>query len=182
MKTLVIGGARSGKSAVAARWAGERSRDVCCIVTALAADPEMAARIAQHQRDRPPTWSVVESPLHLADALDSASRFPQLLLIDCLTVWSANCLWPPTKPFDEQPDLEGWRRHRDHFLQQLHDCRRDVILVSNDVGSGIIPDTVAGRLFRDEHGWLNQKTAALCDNVWLVIAGLPQRLSPPTSP
>ena len=163
---------------MAARWAGERSRDVCCIVTAFITDTEMAARIALHQRERPAHWSVVEAPLRLGQALGSASDSVSLLLIDSLTVWSANCLWSPAEPFNEQPDLEGWRRERDLFLQQLGGCQRDVILVTDDVGGGLVPERAAGRLFRDEQGWLNQKTAAVCDEVWWVIAGLPLRLKP----
>ena len=177
MKILVIGGARSGKSSLAARWAAERSSDVCCIVTAIPSDAEMSARIAQHQRQRPVSWSLREEPMHVAKALESESAEHRLLLIDCLTIWSANCLWPPLKPFNPEPDMEGWRRERDLFLEKLQSCTGDVLLVTNEVGSGIVPEPRAARTFRDEHGWLNQRTAAICDATYLVVAGLPVNLT-----
>lgn len=204
MRTFFLGGARSGKSAVATRWAHERSREVCCIVTAAPSDAEMAARIAAHRRERSPHWRVCEAPIALAAAIAAevgrpevadGSRGPALVLIDCLTVWTANCLWPQFVTTADTPqtaqaagpvsapvageipaDIDGWRRERDAFLGALRGCQRDVIVVSNDVGTGIVPDRPAARLFRDEQGWLNQSVAAICDEVYLVTAGLPLRL------
>jgi adenosylcobinamide kinase/adenosylcobinamide-phosphate guanylyltransferase len=191
MKTFLIGGARSGKSSLAARWAGERSRTVCCVVTATASDDEMSARIAAHRQERPQHWRVREEPVRLGAALRDESRASTLLLVDCLTLWTANCLWPPrpemtgtTGPAasatdsdgDLQPDLAGWQAERDDFLACLREATSEVIVVSNEVGTGLVPEHAASRLFRDEHGRLNQMVAAACDEVFLVTAGLALRL------
>ena len=201
MKTLIIGGARSGKSALAARLAQERrAQAVCCILTAIASDAEMTARIAVHRRARPSQWSVREEPVHLATALREAAPSGRLLLIDCLTLWTANCLWPrhstraksssarkasdtraykmvdfaetPGESADIPPDLEFWQRARTDFADALRQSRSDVILVINEIGSGIVPLTAAARIFRDEHGRLAQEIAAICSEVLLVVAGI----------
>ncbi len=178
MKTLLIGGARSGKSSMAAGWALGRSSDVCCLVTATASDPEMTRRIAAHRSERPSHWAVREEPLHLGCAVREESHPGTLLLIDCLSLWTANCLWPASSASDGQPDLQGWRREKDDFVAALRLSRCDLIIVSNEVGTGIVPANAAARLFRDEHGWLNQVVASACDEVFLVTAGLPLRIKP----
>jgi adenosylcobinamide kinase/adenosylcobinamide-phosphate guanylyltransferase len=171
MKTLLIGGARSGKSALAQRWSAERSAEVCALVTGTESDPEMAARIAAHRRDRPSHWRVREEPVHLGRALrDEKSG---LVLVDCLTLWISNCLWPAG-----EADPVAWRRERDDFIDALKGYTADVVIVTNEVGTGIVPDNAASRLFRDEQGWLNQAIAAACDEVYLVTAGLPLCLKP----
>jgi adenosylcobinamide kinase / adenosylcobinamide-phosphate guanylyltransferase len=185
MKTLLIGGARSGKSSLGARWAGERSADVCCVVTATASDAEMSARIAAHRRERPQHWRVREEPVRLGAALRDEARTGALLLVDCLTLWTANCLWPPhpasaatdTHPTrDLQPDMSRWQAERAEFFASLQAVATEVIVVSNEVGTGLVPEHAAARLFRDEHGRLNQGVAAACDAVFLVTAGLALRL------
>jgi adenosylcobinamide kinase / adenosylcobinamide-phosphate guanylyltransferase len=222
MRTLLIGGARSGKSVLAARWSNERSTRVCTVVTGTESDPEMAARIAAHRRERPPHWRVREEPVHLGRALRDAAAPNCLVLLDCLTLWISNCLWPPVPAsrdrrgsanFDGSSgadlvsgpasaaadlaegsmnaaadlvdgsasaaaDLMGWRRERDDFLDTLGACTSDVIIVTNEVGTGIVPNNPASRVFRDEQGWLNQAVAAVCDEVFFVTAGLPLCLKP----
>jgi adenosylcobinamide kinase/adenosylcobinamide-phosphate guanylyltransferase len=173
MRTLLIGGARSGKSALALRWANERSLNICALVTGTETDPEMAARIAAHRRERPPHWRVREEPVHLGFALREETA--ALLLVDCLTLWVSNCLWPPRM---EAPDYAGWHRARDDFLAALHARTAEVIIVTNEVGTGIVPNNEAARVFRDEQGWLNQAVAAICDEVFFVTAGLPMCLKP----
>src|SRR5262245_21392881 len=111
MRTFVIGGARSRKSSLAAKWAAERSQDVCCVVTATASDEEMAARIEAHRRERLQHWRVREEPVRLAAALREEGRTGSLLLVDCLTLWTANCLWPAAAA-DPQADLRGWHAER----------------------------------------------------------------------
>jgi adenosylcobinamide kinase/adenosylcobinamide-phosphate guanylyltransferase len=205
MKTLLIGGARSGKSALALRWSNERASSVCTLVTGIETDPEMAARIAAHRRERPAHWRVREEPVQLGRAVREESqalaagpnapspdaRFPgsppkaaraPLLLIDCLTLWISNCLWPPAQVIDGN-DYATWHRERDDFLDALRACTADVIIVTNEVGTGIVPNNAASRVFRDEQGWLNQAVAAACDEVFFVTAGLPMCLKPsqPTS-
>jgi adenosylcobinamide kinase / adenosylcobinamide-phosphate guanylyltransferase len=186
MKTFVIGGARSGKSSLAARWAAERSQKVCCVVTATASDDEMAARIDAHRRGRPQHWQVREEPLRLDAAVREEGYAGNLLLIDCLTLWTANCLWPPTpmqtpapapsSTTDFQPDLPGWHTQRDAFLQALRAAQGEIIIVSNEVGTSLVPENAAARLFRDEQGRMNQLVAAACDAAFLVTAGLALRL------
>jgi adenosylcobinamide kinase / adenosylcobinamide-phosphate guanylyltransferase len=193
MRTFLLGGARSGKSSLAARWAGERSQNVCCVVTATASDEEMIARIDAHRRERPAHWRLREKPRRLSAALKEESRTGSLLLIDCLTLWTANCLWPPfntavetstaaetpaaaTTSSEFQADLAGWHAERAAFLAALQATRNEILIVSNEVGTSLVPENAAARLFRDEQGRLNQLVAAACDAVFLVTAGLPLRL------
>ena len=175
MRTLLIGGARSGKSTLAQRWAAERSSDVCTLVTGTETDPEMVARIAAHRRDRPPHWRVREEPIHLGRALREETS--GLVLVDCLTLWISNCLWPPDLT-NAETDYSLWRRECQDFLDALTASKSDVIIVTNEVGTGIVPNNAASRVFRDEQGWLNQSVAAICDEVYFVTAGLPLRLKP----
>jgi adenosylcobinamide kinase/adenosylcobinamide-phosphate guanylyltransferase len=175
MRTLLIGGARSGKSALAQRWSAERSSDVCTLVTGTETDPEMVARIAAHRRDRPPHWRVREEPIHLGAALRAERS--GLVLVDCLTLWISNCLWPPDLT-NAETDYTLWRQECQDFLDALQASKLDVIIVTNEVGTGIVPSNAASRIFRDEQGWLNQSVAAVCDEVYFVTAGLPLRLKP----
>jgi adenosylcobinamide kinase / adenosylcobinamide-phosphate guanylyltransferase len=181
MRTFLLGGARSGKSSLAARLAADRSNDVCCVVTAVISDDEMRARIDIHRRERPQHWRVREAPVKLGAALREESAPRRVVLIDCLTLWTTNCLWPPASaPTDPnatfEPDIAGWHAERDAFLSSLADTRHEVIIVSNEVGTGLVPENAAARLFRDEQGRLNQLAAAACDEAFLVAAGLPLRL------
>jgi adenosylcobinamide kinase/adenosylcobinamide-phosphate guanylyltransferase len=190
MRTFLLGGARSGKSSLAARWAAERSKSVCCVVTATASDDEMSARIEAHRRERPQHWRLREEPRRLSAAVRDESRAGGLLLIDCLTLWTANCLWPPASAAsvtstaagasepaaDFQADLPGWHAERDAFLTSVLTASSEIIIVSNEVGTGLVPENAAARLFRDEQGRLNQLVAAACDAVFLVTAGLALRL------
>lgn len=173
MKTLLIGGARSGKSALALRWSNERSSNVCTMVTGTESDSEMTARITAHRRERPTHWRVREEPVELGRAL--REERDGLVLVDCLTLWISNCLWPGAY---EGAGPAAWQHQRTDFLAALSACTLEVILVTNEVGTGIVPDNAAARLFRDEQGWLNQAVAAVCDEVFLVTAGLPLCLKP----
>jgi adenosylcobinamide kinase/adenosylcobinamide-phosphate guanylyltransferase len=144
----------------------------------------MIARIDAHRRERPQHWRLREEPRRLSAAVRDESRAGGLLLIDCLTLWTANCLWPPASAqegtpeaaSDFQPDLAGWHAERDAFLTSVLTASSEIIIVSNEVGTGLVPDNAAARLFRDEQGRLNQLVAAACDAVFLVTAGLPLRL------
>jgi adenosylcobinamide kinase/adenosylcobinamide-phosphate guanylyltransferase len=98
-----------------------------------------------------------------------------LVLIDCLTLWISNCLWPPGS---DAADQVAWHRERSDFLDALSARAADVIIVTNEVGTGIVPGNAAARIFRDEQGWLNQAVAAVCDEVFFVTAGLPLCLKP----
>lgn len=161
---LVLGGARSGKSrhaqALAEACAGPR----VFIATAQAFDTEMEERIAHHRADRGPDWRTVEAPLALADAIADAGE--GVMLVDCLTLWSSNLLLSRGNIEKSTGDL----------IAALVGARGRIILVSNEVGWGIVPDNALARRFRDVAGRINQRVAATVDRVDLVVAGLPMRL------
>ena len=163
MIELVLGGARSGKSAFAERRAKESGRPVTYIATARPEDEEMRERIEHHRRRRRSDWSVVEEPLALAEALRAHAAEERCLLVDCLTVWLSNLLAVEARLAPERAAL----------LEQLPELPGQIILVSNEVGWGLVPMHPVGRRFRDEAGRLNQQVAALCERVMLVAAGLP---------
>jgi adenosylcobinamide kinase/adenosylcobinamide-phosphate guanylyltransferase len=121
------------------------------------------------------------SPAAGPSAAASPSAVAPLLLVDCLTLWISNCLWPPAQVIDGN-DYATWHRERDDFLDALAACTADVIIVTNEVGTGIVPNNAASRVFRDEQGWLNQAVAAVCDEVFFVTAGLPMCLKPSQPP
>jgi adenosylcobinamide kinase/adenosylcobinamide-phosphate guanylyltransferase len=171
---LVLGGARSGKSSYAERLLGrERLVEyVACGLSPDAGDAEWADRVALHRARRPASWSTVETT-----DLPAVLRRPgPPVLIDCLTTWLARVM-DDCGVWAEEPD-SGTRLTAavDEVVDAWTDSRRRVIAVSNEVGSGIVPATPSGRRFRDEMGILNARIAAATDRVWLVTAGLPQRL------
>lgn len=172
---LILGGARSGKSRHAEARARASRLAVTVIATAEAGDEEMAERIRRHQADRPAAWRTVEAPLALAEALRREAAPDRCVIVDCLTLWLANLLagadtLPPGADADQLP---LFRRERDALLAALPQLPGQVILVANEVGLGLVPETPLGRLFRDEAGRLNQAVAALCPRVIFVAAGLP---------
>lgn len=178
-RTLILGGARSGKSAHAERLAIASGREVVVIATARADDSEMALRIAHHRRQRPAAWATVEEPLALGDALLQWSTPERLVLVDCLTLWLSNLLFSEVQDFPEvgritPPDCFAVQRER--FLQALEAVTGDVVLVSNEVGLGVVPFGAVTRWFADEAGRLNQAVAARCERAVLVVAGLPLAL------
>lgn len=161
MIELVIGGARSGKSRHAERQARESGMPVVYIATASAGDAEMAVRIAHHRAQRPSDWRTVEVPMGLAEALGREAAADTCLLVDCLTLWLSNVLLG-----EHEDEIAA-------LLRALPTLPGRIILVSNEVGSGIVPENALARRFRDEQGRLNQQVAALADRVTLVTAGLP---------
>lgn len=168
MLTLILGGARSGKSALAERLASESGRDVVYIATAQARDGEMAERIAHHRSRRPGHWMSVEEPLALASVLRDHARADRLLLVDCLTLWLSNLLG-----IDEGIHF---RAEHDALLDTVSALPGDIVFVSNEVGLGITPLGELTRRFVDEAGRLHQALAQRCDRVVFVAAGLPLTL------
>jgi adenosylcobinamide kinase/adenosylcobinamide-phosphate guanylyltransferase len=167
--TLVLGGVRSGKSRFAQECANRFSR-VLFVATAKASDTEMLDKIRRHQQERPNHWQTLEEPLELARVLaEQAAKF-DVLLMDCLTMFVANLL----EAADTDPASLELRTRR--FLEVLRTAPASVVLVSNEVGSGVVPPYPAGRRFRDALGELNQRVAAIADNVVLIVAGLPLAL------
>ena len=180
VRTLVLGGARSGKSSYAEQLASATQCEVIYIATASAvtnsADSEMQMRIALHKAQRPAHWQTVEQPLMLGAAIAEWSAPERVLLIDCLTVWLSNLLFSEEKNYPEIGKIippELFHQERAAFLQALADAKGDVILVSNEVGMGIVPQGAISRWFVDEAGRLNQAVAAACERAIFMAAGLP---------
>jgi adenosylcobinamide kinase/adenosylcobinamide-phosphate guanylyltransferase len=178
-RTLVFGGARSGKSAHAETLAAASGKEVIYVATAQAGDDEMAARITHHRQRRNQTWTTVEEPLSLGAAITRWSAPERLILVDCLTIWLSNLLFSEPANFPEVGEIippASFERERERFLQALEQAAGDVILVSNEVGMGVIPQGAISRWFVDEAGRLNQVVAARCERVLWVAAGLPLQL------
>lgn len=165
-KTLILGGARSGKSRRALTLAKKASAQRIFIATAQALDDEMATRILRHQAERGAAWETVEAPLDLVTAIAQAKRAEKVCVVDCLTLWLSNLMHHDRDVGNETERL----------CTELSQCAGEVILVSNEVGLGLVPETPLGREFRDAQGWLNQAIAAVCDTVEFVAAGLPIKL------
>jgi len=175
--TLILGGARSGKSALAERLARESGKDVAYLATAHAGDGEMHARIAHHRARRPAHWATLEEPLALAALLRRECTAGRLVLVDCLTLWLTNLMLCGAAPLEEAGELVLPARFDDEraALLELLDAGLpgELILVSNEVGMGIVPLGALSRRFADEAGRLNQDVAARTGRVILVAAGLP---------
>jgi adenosylcobinamide kinase / adenosylcobinamide-phosphate guanylyltransferase len=170
-KTLVLGGVRSGKSRYANALATARDVPVTVIATASAGDEETATRIQAHQRNRDACWRVIEEPVRLASALRVAASLEGLVIVDCLTLWLSNLLCGD--------DAGAVQREIDALLETLSALDGECILVSNEVGLGIIPASALARRFGDEAGVLHQRIATLCDRVVLMVAGLPLTIKEP---
>lgn len=170
--TLILGGARSGKSAYAEQLARDSSMPVTYIATAQVYDQEFGNRVAHHRNRRPADWHTVEAPHQLANTLRKQASVEHCLIVDCLTLWLAQCICPECAP------AEGvdWQKERADFLDTLTDLPGEIILVSNEVGMGIVPLGEINRQFQDEQGRLNQAVANVADQVFFVAAGLPLKL------
>lgn len=163
---LILGGVRSGKSRYAQQLAAAAER-VAFIATAEGRDEEMAQRIARHREDRPSNWTTIESPIALSNALLQCSGNFDTILVDCLTLWASNLMEL------EQQDMARITPHVDRLVRTLRAIRSTVVLVSNEVGSGIVPDNEMSRVYRDVLGNINQRVAAVADEVLLLVAGCP---------
>ena len=161
--TLVLGGARSGKSRHAEALAAGRAGPLVYIASAEALDAEMAARIGRHRARRDGRWVNVEAPLEVADAVAAHDRPGGFILFDCVTLWLANLMAAGRDPEGETELL----------CERIGELSGDLVVVSNEVGSGIVPDNALARAFRDAAGLANQRLAQACDRVVLVAAGLP---------
>ncbi len=175
MIELILGGARSGKSRYAELQAQFLEKTVIYIATAEADDAEMQARIKRHRADRPKCWQTLEEPIRLADVIRQYSHAENCLLIDCLTLWLSNVL------FDKQGELqqELFQQQKTDLLQALSERTGHIIMVSNEVGQGVVSIHKTTRLFVDEAGRLHQDIARISDRVVFVTAGLPQVLKSP---
>ena len=163
--TLVLGGARSGKSRFALERHATTTR-VVFVATALASDAEMAARIAQHRAERPPHWRTVEEPYEPVPCLRDACAAADAVIVDCLTLWVSNLM------LRGEPDEHVFKR-ADELAALLALQPVDMTVVSNEVGLGVHPASDDGRHFRDLLGGVNQRVAAAVDRVVLMVAGVP---------
>ncbi|MEO0443605.1 MAG: bifunctional adenosylcobinamide kinase/adenosylcobinamide-phosphate guanylyltransferase [Pseudomonadota bacterium] len=166
MKKLILGGARSGKSRYAEQQletiAQQHGQQLIYVATATAGDREMARRIQYHQQRRASQWQLVEEPVELASRLQTYNDKRYGILIDCLTLWLSNALI-----------RDDWAELKASFIKAVDESEATIFLVSNEVGSGIVPLGELSRQFVDESGWLHQELATLCQQVTLVVAGLP---------
>lgn len=204
---LVLGGARSGKSRYGEALVRQYTAlgfDACYVATAQALDDEMATRIAKHQAGRLDDgieWQLFEESLALTALLKRLAKPGRVILVDCLTLWLTNQLLASNLNIDDEPAptewnatdfavstsatsisddkaYASWQAEKTAFVDSLVELEGVVILISNEVGSGIVPLGELSRQFVDEAGWLNQAVATLADNVTLVVAGLPLALKP----
>ena len=169
---LILGGARSGKSSFAEKLA-KGHRRVAYIATALVADDEMRRRVAFHRKRRPKNWVTYEARANLGAVIRKAAKSATFVLVDCMTLYLSNTMMTAS----------GRRRSQEAVLKDVEGiCRAsmsmgaDVVVVSNEVGLGIVPDTALGREFRDLQGRANQIVARAADEVYFVVAGIPQRI------
>ncbi|WP_415775234.1 bifunctional adenosylcobinamide kinase/adenosylcobinamide-phosphate guanylyltransferase [Shewanella oncorhynchi] len=204
---LVLGGARSGKSRYGEALVRQYTAlgfDACYVATAQALDDEMATRIAKHQAGRSDDgieWQLFEESLALTALLKQLAKPGRVILVDCLTLWLTNQLLASNVNIDDEPAPTewnatnfvvstsatstsddkahaSWQAEKTAFVDSLVELEGVVVLISNEVGSGIVPLGELSRQFVDEAGWLNQAVATLADNVTLVVAGLPLALKP----
>lgn len=168
--TLVTGGARSGKSELAERLALRATGRAIYIATAEAYDDEMRARITAHQARRGGQWREMHAPLDLVAALDASDggNGGDPRLVDCLTLWLTNLMLAD----------RDWRAEGEALIAALSRQSAPVVLVTNEVGLGIVPDNALGRAFRDAAGWLNRRVAEVSGTVILVVAGCPIKVKP----
>lgn len=165
---LVLGGARSGKSRYAQHRAETSGKSPVLIATAAGHDSEMRERIARHKAERGAHWRVLEEEIDVAGALKRETAEDRIVLVDCLTLWLSNLLM-----YEKDVELAG-----ETLARGLGALAGPVILVSNEVGLGIVPENALARHFRDAQGWLNQRLAASCETVVFIAAGLPLQLKP----
>ena len=182
LKLLLLGGQKSGKSRqaelLARQWLqADAGRSASLIATGTAYDAEMQERSARHQRDRlarVPQLATLEAPREVAQQLQAISRPEHLLVVDCLTLWLTNWLMP-MEPSPLEP-AQAWQAQCDAFIAALQAAPGPVILVSNEIGLGVIPMGREVRAFVDALGLLNQQAAAACNRVQLMAAGLPLQM------
>ncbi|GAC1435634.1 MAG: bifunctional adenosylcobinamide kinase/adenosylcobinamide-phosphate guanylyltransferase [Ktedonobacteraceae bacterium] len=177
---LILGGARSGKSTFAERLAASSGKRVAFIATATASDADMQDRIARHRASRPSAWKTIEEPLDLVFALQKASQEADILLLDCITLWLSNWMGHQAV-VDEIDDVtlkNTYTKHRLALTEALLaavkalDVGKTVLVVSNEVGLGIVPMHPLSRVYRDALGWVNQRIAHDAERVYFMVAGL----------
>jgi len=163
---LVIGGCRSGKSSHALNLANQIPGHKIFIATCMPHDEEMEERVLLHKKQRSRAWTTLEIPVRLPEEINKNSQKENVILVDCLTLWLSNLMLEN----HNQETIDG---HIRKLTQSLENAQCPIILVSNEVGTGIVPENTLARWFRDAAGFANQKVAACADNVIWMVAGIP---------
>jgi adenosylcobinamide kinase/adenosylcobinamide-phosphate guanylyltransferase len=163
---FLVGAARSGKSRHASTLAAESGDRVIVLATAVAGDAEIRARIARHRADRPTEWTTVEEPYDLAAAIRRHAADGTVVIVDCLTMWLANLHYGTERPLNRESAL-------DELVTVLDGLPGRVVVISNEIGAGVVPADPPSRAFVDDLGRLNQRVAEVCDRVTLLAVGLP---------
>jgi len=170
-KILIIGGCRSGKSDHALQLAEGLGQRRIFVATCVPHDPEMQDRVNRHRRDRDDTWVTLEVPVKLADTITTHGPTADVILVDCLTLWLSNLLMA-------SQDNQAIRERIDGLADAVSAAPNAVILVSNEVGTGIVPENPLARQYRDLAGWTNQALAKVCNRVDWSVAGIPVTIKP----
>jgi adenosylcobinamide kinase/adenosylcobinamide-phosphate guanylyltransferase len=169
--TLITGGARSGKSSFALQIANETPGKKIYIATAVATDPEMEERIALHKKERADKYFTIEEQIDLEKALEKCSQHIDIAIIDCLTVWLGNLF------FHFKENKQEVKKHIEGFLTFISNIALfNLVIVTNEVGSGIIPENKTTRSYRDIAGHLNTSIAKIADSVYYCVCGIPQKI------
>ena len=174
--TLILGGARSGKSSYALKLAEDSGKPVTFIATAQAFDDEMSARIQKHKTERPAHWQTLELPLNIASSVSQIKS--DAVILDCVTLWVTNLMMQFVKDdlVDELSYLNAIQNEMEALLSAIRNLNQNWLVVSNEVGLGLVPPYQMGRIYRDGLGWANQRLAKEADTVLFMVAGLPMTI------
>jgi adenosylcobinamide kinase/adenosylcobinamide-phosphate guanylyltransferase len=171
--TLILGGARSGKSSYAQNLAEETGKSVIFLATAQALDDEMSTRIQIHRAERPADWETLEIPVGISAQVQRIKT--DVVILDCMTLLASNLLMQFVKDdlVDEAPFMQALQKEVTELLSIIREQKQDWIIISNEVGLGLVPEYQMGRVFRDGLGWANQTLAREADKVIFMVAGIP---------
>ena len=171
--TFILGGARSGKSSYAQSLAEETGKSVTLLATAQALDNEMSTRIQKHRAERPPNWETLEIPLDISSHIRKIKT--QVVILDCITLLVSNSLMQFVKDdlVDEAPFTRALQKEVDELIAKIRRGKREWIIISNELGLGLVPPYQMGRVYRDWLGWANQRLARAANKVIFMVAGIP---------
>jgi adenosylcobinamide kinase/adenosylcobinamide-phosphate guanylyltransferase len=171
--TLILGGARSGKSSHALKLAEESRKSVTFIATAQAFDHEMSARIQKHKSERPASWMTLELPLNITPSISQTKS--EVVILDCITLWMTNLMMQFVKDdlVDEAAFMPAAQAETEALLAAIRNTNQEWLVISNEIGLGLVPPYQMGRVYRDALGWANQRVAKEAERVLFMVAGIP---------